>query len=454
MKSGNRLREPFIIVLVTVLVFASLSFADTEFNMNGFTARKVDLFSEVKFEHRNIPYAIPEIVFTDALKDSLADIKRAHDKIAINSFRKDSMGAMDMFYRSLLMLQKKTGKRARIAYFGDSMIEGDLVTQDLRKSLQSLFGGRGVGFVPITSIVAGFRQTITHSFSHDWTVYNFNDKGGAEHPLGPSGYVFVPAPGSWVKYTGPKAYGPFSTIKLFYGTGNEHDKVTSTADGVPSEFVLQGTNSINELVLNEAASVNSIHVSFNCPSPINIYGASFEGGNGLYLDNYSFRGNSGLPLTSVPLNIYTSFDQYFNYDLVVLHYGLNVVGHKVKNYEWYKKGMQNMVEHIKMAYPNASILIVSLGDKGYRENGVWNTEPDVLKVVEVQKQVAEENGLAFWNTYENMGGYNSMKHWVEGDTAFARDDYAHPNFRGAKKISDMLFNKLMEGYNDYKTKNE
>jgi len=317
-----------------------------------------------------------------------------------------------------------------------------------------MFGGRGVGFVPITSIVAGFRQTITHVFSSNWIKYDFHESGGAQHPLGPSGNVFVPSAGSWVKYSGPKAYGPFNAIKLYYGPGKPDARVSITKDADVSSFDLNGTNTINEAVVNENGTVNSVTMTFNCPTPINIYGTSFESGAGVYLDNYAFRGNSGLPLTSVPLNVYNGFDNYFNYDLIVLQYGLNVVGHNVKSYAWFKKGLQAMVDHIKMAYPHASILMVSLGDKGYRTDGVWNTEPDVLKVVQVQKEIAEENGLAFWNLYENMGGYNSMKHWVEGDTTFANQDYEHPNFKGAKKMSDMLFNKLMDGYNNYKAKVE
>jgi len=52
-----------------------------------------------------------------------------------------------------------------------------------------------------------------------------------------------------------------------------------------------------------------------------------------------------------------------------------------------QKGLQAMVDHIKTAYPHASILMVSLGDKGYRKDGVWNTEPDVAKVIQVQKRL-------------------------------------------------------------------
>ncbi|MGM3198784.1 hypothetical protein ACS2VC_27400, partial [Bacillus cereus group sp. BC241] len=86
-----------------------------------------------------------------------------YDSAAIIDFRNDSTSALAHFFEALNATKKSTNK-TRIAYFGDSMIEGDLITQDLRSCMQDTFGGYGVGFVPITSIVAGFRSTVIHSF--------------------------------------------------------------------------------------------------------------------------------------------------------------------------------------------------------------------------------------------------------------------------------------------------
>lgn len=52
----------------------------------------------------------------------------------------------------------------RIAVFGDSFIEADIFTADLREMLQKRFGGCGVGFVTITSMTSGYRPTVRHTF--------------------------------------------------------------------------------------------------------------------------------------------------------------------------------------------------------------------------------------------------------------------------------------------------
>ena len=63
--------------------------------------------------------------------------------------------------------------------------------------------------------------------------------------------------------------------------------------------------------------------------------------------------------------------------------------------------------------------------------------------------MAKDNELAFWSLYDAMGGYGSMVKWVEGDTVYAKKDYAHFNHRGASRVGKMLFEKLLSEYKDY-----
>ena len=66
--------------------------------------------------------------------------------------------------------------QVRIAYFGDSSIEGDLVSQSLRDTLQKRFGGAGVGFVSILPAVPHFRQTVLQEDSGNWASYQVGIK--------------------------------------------------------------------------------------------------------------------------------------------------------------------------------------------------------------------------------------------------------------------------------------
>jgi hypothetical protein len=108
---------------------------------------------------------------------------------------------------------------------------------------------------------------------------------------------------------------------------------------------------------------------------------------------------------------------------------------------------------MKAGFPNTSILIISVGDKGYRKDGVYQTDPSIPLMVNIQRKLAEQTDCAYWSLYDAMGGSGSMVKWVEGDTVLANKDYTHFNFRGAHKVGKLLYTKLMSEYRDFNKAN-
>jgi len=95
-----------------------------------------------------------------------------------------------VFYEKLLQLETKKQGNVRIAYFGDSMTDGDMIVKEFRSSLQSRFGGEGVGFVNITSESAPSRSTISHQFSSNWKTLSYLNVKYPKKPFGVNGHVF------------------------------------------------------------------------------------------------------------------------------------------------------------------------------------------------------------------------------------------------------------------------
>ncbi|MEZ4850538.1 MAG: hypothetical protein R3B93_18380 [Bacteroidia bacterium] len=117
--------------------------------------------------------------------------------------------------------------------------------------------------------------------------------------------------------------------------------------------------------------------NFHIPSNLPVYGISFEDKNGVYVDNFSSRGNSGMNLIKIPSATLQAFDKNLKYDLVVLQFGLNVIMPGKTNYKFYERGMKRVVKHFQENMPNADILVVSVGDKSTSINGVRQTDPAV-----------------------------------------------------------------------------
>ena len=460
MNQENKHSQPFIIVLSVTIILIIASQFTIPLNWMGYEIKKMDPLSDVlsKGKTKVVPLTHKMVSRNVVVRDSTQLAIRDADSSNIYDFGTDGVPALTHFFQALNEV-KKQKKKVRIAYFGDSMIEGDLISQDLRTAMQDVFGGNGVGFVPVTSIVAGFRKSVTHSFGN-WTTFNLLDTVPAHHNLGISGYSFIPktvtdlfdanAGDSWVKYAAvnQRHLNKFYKTKLLYGKSEGENYVLINN----VTYKLDGTKPVNQLIINANKPYSSIHASFRCKNSLDIFGFSMESDTGAFVDNFSFRGNSGLPISKIKQTIYSGTNDCLNYDLIILEYGLNAVSSKVTDYSWYERGMEKVIKHIKESFPGASILLVSVGDKGYRVNDAYETDPSVPIFVEVQKRMAEENNLAFWSLYNAMGGNGSMVKWVEGDTVWANKDYTHFNFKGAHKVGKLLFNKLMSEYNDYNKK--
>jgi hypothetical protein len=382
--------------------------------------------------------ATPEDIRNDSLQALLID----RDTIS------SAFTGMESFYQSVEQLQADHAL-VHIAYFGDSMIEGDLVTQPLRRSMQQKFGGNGIGFIPVTSPLPGFRTTVKQSFNNNWNISSFVHPANSEgvYP-GISGYVYISEMGATVKYESAPGYGPFHTAEILYG-GKNSITIEVMTDTASELFSLAPASPVSSYAISPDSAFSVFEMTVRSAEPGVFYGVNFENGPGVYLDNYAFRGNSGLPLTTIPADIFSGFNTTLKNKLLILHYGLNVFTPGVEDYHWYELAMYKVINHVKQASPGISILMISMPDRSALISGEYHTPAGLPEFIRLQQRVAAREHVAFFNLYEAMGGANSMKKWVEGHPKLAGDDYTHPNGAGAAKIASLVFEFLMKGYERY-----
>lgn len=348
-----------------------------------------------------------------------------------------------------LFKEGKSKSKIRIAYWGDSMIEGDLITSTLRKKFQEYLGGSGVGFVPFVSLTAGFRSTIIHKFGGPWDyhslVKNIKEKTG---PYGYSGEYFKQRRDSlngkiWASYTAPKGQAPWTLVKLFYGKGN--GKISTQIRINKNEWepvFLTDTLSVNALTFKDS-SIYSFEIRFDSAHSTVLYGLSLESEYGAQVDNLSLRGNSGMLQTRIPSEILRGFNQVHHPELIILHYGVNAISASTTNYDWYERALTKMVRHYQINFPNTPILLIGVADKGFKLEDKMISDPSVYRVLKTQYRVAMKTGVTFWSLYDAMGGEGSMALWANGEKPLANKDYTHFNHRGSDKVGNMIFDFLM-----------
>ena len=57
----------------------------------------------------------------------------------------------------------------------------------------------------------------------------------------------------------------------------------------------------------------------------------------------------------------------------------------------------------------------------------------IVRLLETQKDIAKQKGVAIWSLFDAMGGENSMPKWVNANPPLAFKDYVHLTTRAQKK---------------------
>jgi lysophospholipase L1-like esterase len=472
MQPDNKIKEPSVIVSITLGVLLILSFIKFEYlleNVN-FTVRNIDLLYDIKTEPAeeqpvneikgNFPEQKMNLASFGFMEIPSGILNFLQPKESSLEYSLPYQGAktpiigntkqLSYFFDALKNVKSKT---VRIAHYGDSMIEGDLISSDIREALQNKFGGNGVGWLGIVSQDITFRLTTKHSYSTgNWetaSVYTSNPKS---LPIGISGEASVPKGNAWVKYetTTVKRYlKDFSVAKLYYSNAKASQIKYSFDGGAAQTAQLVPGSGLQELIMKPSGKAKSIKIDFPTADQAVFFGVSLENNPGLYVDNLPLRGNSGVDLQQIKPDMMKDFAKYMDYKLIILEFGLNVLGARM-DYNWYEREMLKVIQNIKTAFPKTSILMISVHDKAAKKGSSFATDPAILKLLETQKGIANKAGVALWSMFDAMGGENSMPGWVNSNPPLAFKDYIHFNDQGAKKIAQLFSDALMDEFNKQK----
>lgn len=331
-------------------------------------------------------------------------------------------------------LREGRSRSVRIAFVGDSFIEGDILVAPFRQALQQRYGGKGVGYVPLTSTVARFRQSIQQRFEGAWrqtlasksnsrTLFTLSETFATATASASTSYKLTNADRVTLHYVSDTI-----PVAITYGiNGGERQHVELPAShGALAEYTFPH------------GAVKQFELATGGGDGTRFYGVCFDGMTGISVDNYSLRGSSGTKLTAVSSALTAQLSRFRPYDLIILSYGLNVLSPKDNNdsYEWYYDAMAKSIEHIQQLYPHATILLMSLSDRATLHEGEIHPLNGVARVLRIQHRLAQRYGLLFWNTHEAMASLGGIKGFV--DKGWAAKDYTHISMAGGTQLAKLL----------------
>ncbi len=458
----NRVHYSFLLCLTVVGSLFLLSFLG-QFSLGPLELKHIDVLADIRVPAADtFPRQIDSVrlALEEKTPDSLVSGRdsvvqevayRCPEGITCIEDYGDDKPALKSFLDALSNT-RQTGNKLRIAFYGDSFIEGDVFCGAFRDTLQTVFGGRGVGYVPITSNVTGFRNTIKHKFEN-WQTSSLVERT-SDLPIGPAGFIFTPLENNWLEFkpSRQRYLREFNTISLYYKS-QDSTVLHYAIDTLHASTPLTVSDRI-EVWRYEGKNVKSVFFEFMPFDSLMVYGASFEGHGGVYVDNFSIRGNSGLNLNRIDGEMYREFNRFRQYKLIILQFGLNLVSAENLNYAAYVRRMVRIINRLKENFPGSSFLLLSVSDRSINDEGKFRTMDAIPLMRDAQRLIAMKAEIAFWDMFQAMGGEGSMVKFVNAKPALGARDYTHLTFRGGRTLSGRLAKSLIHELDRFEAKRD
>ena len=342
--------------------------------------------------------------------------------------------------------------QVRILYYGDSQVEGDRITFYLRQLLREGRGGKGPGlFLPVMPVM--YTKTIWLRSSPNWERFNYlSYKSGklSHNNLGPFMAVCRYLPDGATSATVQKAEirlrpsaftdsasASWETMRIFYFLQKG-----------PVEILIEGKNRLLSDTLHTGPGIkeltcdlkeeNEIDIRFEGKTSPDIYAMSIESKDGVIVDNIPQRGSAGLEFTMVNSENLKSCYEKLAPDLIILHYGLNIVKNVRNEYTYYKKGLLRQLNVLKEVAPSTPVLVIGVTDMAQGRGDSIQSYGNIPSIIKAQREAAKEAGAAFWDSYAAMGGSLSIVRWAKKNPPLAQQDFVHFTYTGADTLSKML----------------
>ena len=354
-------------------------------------------------------------------------------------------------------MEGATDHLVRVVHYGDSQIELDRISQDLREALQERFGGSGTGLFPALGNVpsASISKAASGSFTQ-YTMYGDSTTQRAGHnrygilaqvvQLTGSGTLTLRGTKNKNAREGVKT---FESVSVLYGKGENLVVKAASGTDKPEPEVRKGDNGTTLLTWRFSQPVEKATLTFQ--GNAELYGIGADGNAGVAVDNVPLRGCSGTIFTRISKPLMTDSFALTDTRLIILQFGGNMMPmiRGAKQIEPYQEQIAKQIAYFHEVAPQAKILFIGPSDMGKSVNGRVVTWPHLPELVDSLKATALRNDAAYWDLYRMMGGENSMAQWVRHSPPYAGPDYIHFTPAGAQKVGDALSRSFLTYYDFY-----
>jgi lysophospholipase L1-like esterase len=362
--------------------------------------------------------------------------------------------ALTGFHASLARTEaKEQGAITRVLHMGDSSIGLDGVPHAIRRRMQDRFGDGGAGFVLLGRRSANYKNNAVILEANDgWEIcyIAYLCRGNGHYGLG--GHSFRASTGArtTVRTRTSGAYGrQASRFELWYTAQPGGGRVRVRVDRGDPEVIDTRSDKLEDRwhALHVDPGAHTFTVETAGAGLVNLYGVVLEtDGPGVVWDTVSMIGAFTKRLHGYDDDHIARQVAHRDPDLLVLSYGGNDLRRFVArsaDADTYKQEYREVIRKLRRGKSSMSCLVVSVIDHG--RSGTYAVEARHTEaMVQAQREVAFEEGCAFFDAVAAMGGPGSIRTWLRGTPRLAEPDLKHLNHRGRDRMGEMIYEALVD----------
>lgn len=360
--------------------------------------------------------------------------------------------ALEGLFEALAATEAGTRDRpVHVLQIGDSHTAGDRITGALRARLQARFGAAGRGVLPPGVPYAGYAPFQVQMSGWSAPPAPAVPPGGAPTAsTGLTGTAAVPKPGETLTLTADPV-AAFDTIglclqggRVSVRGGDEIRTVAPDADdtSVPVCSSVLWAEPLTEAVVSTtgAARIHDLWIG--------------RSGPGVLVSNLGVVGATLRDLAARDEAVVSAELAAWRPALVVLAYGVNEGFEDGVDPVAYADLLRGQIERLRRLAPGAALLILGAPEglkAGTSGPCGGRSAPASLAVVrDVQRRVAEAQGVAYWDWQGRMGGDCSAERLATTAEPYMRPDRVHFTSVGADWMGGVLSDDLLGAYDRWK----
>ena len=354
----------------------------------------------------------------------------------------------------MLTQADSTLMKLSVLHIGDSHIQGGMLSEALRQTLQSKYGNGGRGLIAPLKL-AGTNQPADYSFTsanRAWKATKLTSHKRREGASLTGIAVAFASPALSLNIGVNNIDDSFSSVTLLHAPAKGNISANSTEMSITKT----GNDSLSYATTFALSSACQQLPLYNLSGISELWGAILHNNrSGVVL--HSIGNNGACYQHYNQLDSFAARTAVFAPDLIIISLGTNEAFGNCKDPNAIKNEIHRLVSALQKSDPEAAILLTTPMEcdrrqrtrrsRRRRRRTVFATNTNCLTVRNIIMQYGAENNIAVWDLYTVAGGKGSAAKWV-ANALLAKRDHVHCSTEGYRLQGKLLAEALIQSLSE------